>query len=115
MKGWLFLILIIVILVMAGFTARYWMPPLFDFSETKSNTIEGLVGLMQLVLWLGASIILLIGFIKKRNKTKQSNIEKEVPKSNKTGKQSVSVDGDVTGSVIITGDKSKVIFKQKDK
>src|SRR3990172_5581621 len=43
-------------------SAEVWLPPLLSFAGTNSDRIQGLVGSVQLVLWLGAGIAALFGY-----------------------------------------------------
>lgn len=68
MKRWRILILLPLILLLAGLalTVRGWLPPLLTFVGANSELIQGLQAAIQIVLWLGAAAIALVGYLRGR-------------------------------------------------
>ncbi len=65
LKKWL-IILLITLSAAAGLAAlaywgEVWLPPLLAFAGANSNTIQGVTGIIQLILWLGSPVAALIG------------------------------------------------------
>ncbi|HEX4953386.1 MAG TPA: SUMF1/EgtB/PvdO family nonheme iron enzyme [Thermoanaerobaculia bacterium] len=58
-RRWLLPGLVALGLVVVGVFVPTWLPPLLKFAGTNSATIEGLAGLVQIVVWLGAAAVLL--------------------------------------------------------
>ncbi len=65
MNRWLRLALLIIVLVIAGFTAHWWLEPFLAFLGANAATIQTLADLTQLVLWLGAGVVLVVGWWKR--------------------------------------------------
>ena len=63
-KRWPFL-LILILLVGAGITFRWWFPPLVGFAGANADAIQGLAGLIQIVIWLGSAVLFWFGFLRK--------------------------------------------------
>ncbi len=115
MKKWILLVSLIAIIVIAGATSRLWLTPLLEFVGAKSDLIQGLADLIQIVLWVGAGVIILFGIFKQKKKD-----DNKPPKSKKkiqqtTGDRNVSIQGDAKENIIITGDKTKLVISQKEK
>ncbi len=53
-------------LFLLGLTAPRWAPVLLGFANDNSATIEGLTGLVQLALWIGAGLVAVWGFVRGR-------------------------------------------------
>jgi formylglycine-generating enzyme required for sulfatase activity len=56
------LIFLIILLLLAGFLARFWLPPLLDFLGTNSDLIQALTDLVQLLLWAGSILLFFLGY-----------------------------------------------------
>lgn len=72
MKRWLLIGSIVVVLFLLGLTATRWAPALLSFASDNSATIEGLTGLVQLALWVGAAAVFVWGVLRGRRASKQS-------------------------------------------
>jgi formylglycine-generating enzyme required for sulfatase activity len=60
------LVLVVLGLFVLGLTAARWAPALLSFASDNSATIEGLTGLVQLALWIGAAVVAVWGFVRGR-------------------------------------------------
>ncbi|MFQ5859272.1 MAG: NACHT domain-containing protein, partial [Anaerolineae bacterium] len=59
-RRWIVTALVVVGLVILGASSQRWMPPLLTFVGANSETIQGLADLVQLILWAGAGVLVLI-------------------------------------------------------
>jgi hypothetical protein len=121
-KRWPF-VLILILLVGAGITFHWWFPPLVSFAGTNADAIQGLSGLIQIVIWLGSVVLFWIGFLRKPKEAPKPLVQpqdagyKARLKGNgaiaqgdgavAVGKGGVHIGGNVSGSTIGTGDKDK--------
>lgn len=53
-------------LFLLGLTAARWAPVLLGFVSDNSDTIQGLTDLVQLLLWIGAGLVAVWGFVRGR-------------------------------------------------
>ena len=60
LKKWLLPGALVLVLALLGFLAPWWWPRLLSLAGTHSARIEGLAGLVQIVLWLGAAAVAVI-------------------------------------------------------
>lgn len=61
MKAWsefVFALIFFCALIVAGITFQHWWPSLVKFAGTHSAEIEGLSGIAQGIIWVGASLLL---------------------------------------------------------
>ena len=56
-KRWLLTLLAVIGLGGLALSARWWLPPLLELAEVNSATIEGLGGIIQIALWIGAAFV----------------------------------------------------------
>lgn len=104
---WLFLFVLLVV-VIAAVTFSWWFPALMTFIGANSNAIQGLADLIQLILWLGAGILLWFGLLRRpkqdQENPKSQQLENEDDTPLSTGERSVQIGGNAQGNVIVTGD-----------
>jgi len=62
MKKWLGTGLIVLTLAALAITARWWMTPLLNFLGANSDVIQSLADAAQLLLWLDAGAVFLVGW-----------------------------------------------------
>jgi formylglycine-generating enzyme required for sulfatase activity len=109
-------------LIMAGLSglaslAGWWAPPLLTFAGANSELIQSLTSLVQLVLWAGAGLIALVGWLWPRQAVPTSTTKTSTRLSQAgsgavaagTGAQAAGVGGvvvgrDVQGDVIVVTD-----------
>lgn len=65
-KLWLILAFAILALVTLASTAQRWLPRLLGFVGANTDLIQGLTDLTQLVLWIGAAVVFLVGLWQRR-------------------------------------------------
>jgi hypothetical protein len=68
MKKWLWLA--IALLAILAITARWWAPALLRFTGANTDLIQGLSGLVQLLLWVGMGVSWGLGLKRRRSGTK---------------------------------------------
>lgn len=66
------LILVLLLVVVAIFTLRSWAPPFFQFLGANADTIQALQSLIQILLWLAAATVFLLGARNFREGSKSS-------------------------------------------
>jgi len=115
MKKWLLLVLSITIIVVAGATSHLWVKPLLHFVGAQSDTIQGLESLIQIALWIGAFIFAILGIFRIRKKGDKEPPKSETKIQDIRGDRNVSIQGNATDNVIITGDRTKLVISQKGK
>jgi formylglycine-generating enzyme required for sulfatase activity len=69
-KTWLWVLLAVPVLVALALTAGQWLPPLLTFAGAESETLAGLVSLVQLVLWIGVAVIAFLGYLRRQRGTR---------------------------------------------
>ncbi|MCI0495938.1 NACHT domain-containing protein, partial [candidate division KSB1 bacterium] len=115
MKKWILLVSLITIIVIAGATSRVWVTPLLQFIGTESDTIQGLADLIQIVLWIGAGVVIVFGIFKKKKKDDEKPPPSKAKIQDVRGGRNVSFQGDAKDNIIITGDRAKLVISDKDK
>ncbi|MEZ4768463.1 MAG: hypothetical protein R2844_08550 [Caldilineales bacterium] len=66
MKRYLPLLLLALLLIVLGLTARLWLPALLSFTEANSELIQGLEALVQLLLLAGGALLAVLGYRRSR-------------------------------------------------
>ena len=105
MKRWGLLIAVLLVLVAAGVTVKWWLAPLLALIGAKTDLIQGLADAIQIGLWLIAGIA---GFFAWWRGDKKTAVPNQITKIEK---RAVNVAGPVTDSVIVTGNQNRVILK----
>jgi hypothetical protein len=67
LKKWLLPGALVLVLILLGLLAPWWWPRLLDLAGTHSARIEGLAGLVQIVLWLGAAAVFAVRLLRPRS------------------------------------------------
>ncbi|MCB0052332.1 MAG: NACHT domain-containing protein, partial [Caldilinea sp.] len=62
-KRWLIFAIGAVTLAVLAALAGWWLPPLLDFVGANSDLIQGMTDLAQLLLWMGAGAVVVIGWL----------------------------------------------------
>ena len=93
----------LVLLVVAGLTFQNWFPWLAQFIGTNKDLIDGLSGLIQLVIWLGGALMFWLGWLRKP----ASQPSAAPAPQQQLGERSASVEGD--NNLVITGDYNKIV------
>ncbi len=103
LKKWLLPGALVLALALLGWLAPWWWPRLLDLAGTHSARIEGLAGLVQIILWLGAAVVAVVRFWLRR---KPQAAEFPARRSlTARGRSSVAVDGGVaSGQAAVGGD-----------
>jgi len=60
-KRWFVPALFTIGLIVLAVAARWWLPPLLTFVGAHTDLIQGLTDLVQLLLWIGAAVVVLAG------------------------------------------------------
>lgn len=60
MKKWAITIVVILGLLSLSLTTRWWLPQLLSFVGANNNTLQGLSSLIQIVLWGGSAVIIMV-------------------------------------------------------
>ncbi|HEX9975558.1 MAG TPA: hypothetical protein VGD14_26135, partial [bacterium] len=115
MKKWILLLSLITIIVIAGATSRVWVTPLLQFVGTESDTIQGLADLIQIVLWIGAGVIIIFGFFRKKKTGDEKPPTSKMKIQDIDGNRNVTIQGDTKENIIITGDKTKLVISKREK
>jgi tetratricopeptide (TPR) repeat protein len=101
-KKWIITALIVVTLAALAVTASHWLPTFLTFLGANSTAIQTLGSFVQLLLWLCAGIVLLVGLWKpKKNDVKSASEPKRT--TNVTAGDSGTAIADVCDSNIVTG------------
>ncbi|TVM03114.1 MAG: hypothetical protein CV087_06815 [Candidatus Brocadia sp. WS118] len=87
---------ILVLLICLALTSSLWLTPLLNFVTTNSATIQGFSNLIQIVLWVFAGLIALLGLREFRKRR-----EEGAPLA--STHESVVVGGDMEGENIVVG------------
>jgi hypothetical protein len=61
--NWGLLIVLLAVLLLAGFTARQWAPHLIGFISSNAELIQAISSLVQLVIWFIAGLIFILALI----------------------------------------------------
>jgi len=113
MKNWIILLVLVVILALAAGTSRLWVKPVLDFIGAKSDTIQGLADVIQILLWVGAAIIFVISLMKRKKKSETPEVKPEPIHLETHVDRSVSIPGVAKDSIFITGDVKQVNIDKK--
>ncbi|HET9209306.1 MAG TPA: SUMF1/EgtB/PvdO family nonheme iron enzyme [Thermoanaerobaculia bacterium] len=62
LKKWLLSGALVLVLILLGLAAPWWWPRLLDLAGTQSSRIQGLASLVQMMLWIVATIVAVIRF-----------------------------------------------------
>lgn len=110
MKRWIALFVVAALLLIAGFLARSWLAPLLDFLRINTDLIQGIADAVQLLMWLGAGLLALLGYRHQQKEQSASIVETDGGAS-VTGDVSIK-DGDFIGhdlNVLITDSASDIL------
>ncbi|HVM71579.1 MAG TPA: SUMF1/EgtB/PvdO family nonheme iron enzyme [Anaerolineales bacterium] len=99
-KRWPFL-LILILLVGAGISFRWWFSPLVHFAGTNADAIQGLASLIQIIIWLGSVVLFWLGFLRKSKQESQPGTQPQA------SERSAQVSGN--DNLVITGDNNRVV------
>jgi formylglycine-generating enzyme required for sulfatase activity len=107
MKRWLVLIVVVLVLITLAVTVRWWLPPLLAFVGANSELIQGLQAAAQLVLWGGAAVIAVIGYVHGRRSEHTPVVQ--IRQGDQTIEaraedSGMAVGGDVSDSTLINAD-----------
>lgn len=96
------------VVAVLGYSIRFWLPSLLVFAGTNDDTIQGVTGLAQLVLWMGAALLFVVMWVRGQVSPRDlvgggSGGGPQVTQ----GEQGVNVGGDVQ-SPVTTGDHNRV-------
>jgi formylglycine-generating enzyme required for sulfatase activity len=78
MRKWLITVSALVGVVALGVSVRWWLPPLLTFVGANSDLIQGLTDLVQLAIWVGGGLALLIGLWRTQQGRGQSSTSSKV-------------------------------------
>ncbi|MCI0516048.1 hypothetical protein L0128_22785, partial [candidate division KSB1 bacterium] len=67
------LLAVALLLAVAGVLAGWWLKPLLVFAGSNSDQIQGVTGILQIFLWVGAAIIALWGFSKRKTPAEETS------------------------------------------
>ncbi|MDZ7332878.1 MAG: NACHT domain-containing protein, partial [candidate division KSB1 bacterium] len=112
-EKWVLLVLLMVIIVAAAVTSPLWVAPLLKFIGTKSETIQGLADLIQILLWRGTAIIFIVGLTRSKKKAAPIEAKLEAIHSASQQDRKVIIHGPAQDAIIITGDKNRVTLSPK--
>lgn len=101
LKRWLLPGTLVAVLVLLGLTAPWWWPRLLNLAGTHSARIEGLAGLVQIVLWVGAALVAVIRLWLQRAQPKSETEAR--PSLVAQGSSQVAVDRGVAGGQSAVG------------
>jgi formylglycine-generating enzyme required for sulfatase activity len=110
LKRWLVPGALALVLLLLGLLAPWWWPRLLNLAGTHSAQIEGLAGLVQIVLWLGAAAVFVVRLWLSRNAPKDEPEARpslvaqgasQVAKDHGVAAGQVAVGGNVHGNVIV--------------
>jgi hypothetical protein len=105
MKHWGLRIFVLLALVAAGVTVKWWLTPLLEAVNAKTDLIQGLADAIQIGLWLIAGMAGFLAWWRRDKKPAAPEPAKKI------AKRAVNIEAPVTDSVIITGNQSRVIVK----
>jgi len=102
-KRWLVLSFVVVSLAALAVSAGWWLPWLLAFVGANSNLIQGLTDLAQLLLWLGAGLAALAGWLWPAKRPGQA--AEGTTRIKATGRSNVASTGGVAaGQIAVGGD-----------
>lgn len=101
LKRWLLPGTLVAVLVLLGLTAPWWWPRLLNLAGTHSARIEGLAGLVQIFLWIGAALVAVIRLWLQRAQPKSES--EAHPPLVAQGGSAVAVDRGVAGGQSAVG------------
>lgn len=91
-------VLLVLVLVAAGALAPWWWSPLLGLAGSHSSEIDGLVGLVQLTLWVVAGVVLLVRPWRIRGKGNAVQ-----PAVTAHGRSQIATTGGVAGGQVAVG------------
>ncbi|MEW5961549.1 MAG: hypothetical protein AB1801_27850 [Chloroflexota bacterium] len=118
-KRWLLAAILITGLIALGAATPWWLSPVLSFAGANSATIEGLNGLIQMVLWVCAVVVALWGWLTGRKKPpaptqpaavrygarqERGDIQQQGSGNITAAEKSIAVGRDVYGDVIYVAD-----------
>lgn len=101
LKRWLVPGALALVLLLLGLLAPWWWPRLLNLAGTHSAQIEGLAGLVQIVLWLGAAAVFVVRLWLPRNAPKDEPEAR--PSLAAQGASQVAKDRGVAGGQVAVG------------
>ena len=66
MKRWLVFVALALVAALSALFAGTWWPWLSAFVGAESDLIQGLASLIQIVLWVGAAVLAVLGYVNRR-------------------------------------------------
>jgi hypothetical protein len=84
-KRWVAACWLAALLIVLALTARGWVRPLLDFASVNAGAIQGLTGLVQLALWLGAAAAFIGGLLWKMRRPRAPRNHFDHPLAGKDG------------------------------
>ncbi len=116
----LVIVFVVLGLFLLGLTAARWAPALLSFASDNSATIEGLTGLVQLALWVGAAAVAAWGFVRGRRRTEPAaaapSYQANNPGSGSIGQHGATTAGqggfaarEVTDSAVAVGPNARAV------
>lgn len=100
LKKWLLPGALVLALAFLGLSAPWWWPRLLDLAGTHSARIEGLAGLVQLALWLGAAAVVAVRLFRRDPWAAEPPARSSVKAK---GGSQVAVDGGVASGQVAVG------------
>ncbi len=113
MKKWLGTAIVVIVFVALALTYQWWLPPLLGFVGANSNVIQGLESAVQIILWLGAGLALVLGW-KRASKQPATTIPESGSSAQGAGASAVGergVHGEDISGVVVTGDENIVTLQ----
>ncbi|HEY0079135.1 MAG TPA: tetratricopeptide repeat protein [Pyrinomonadaceae bacterium] len=104
MKKWIITALVVAALATLALTSQRWLPPLLSFVGTNTDVIQGLSDLVQLLLWTGAALALVVGLWRRKKDEPKPTSEAQTTSIDIAGNQNAPVGRDVRDSNIVTGE-----------
>ena len=114
MKLWLNLLILLVLILAIGILADWWLPAVKSFAGLNSNSIQGISGILQIVLAVAAVLDIIWGIWTQRKKSREK--ESLLPPVNQTitgGKGDMSNISQNT--TIFTGNQHQIYLDQQKK
>ncbi|RIK35860.1 MAG: hypothetical protein DCC55_29030 [Chloroflexi bacterium] len=110
------LLLVVAACVALALTAHRWAPLLLSFVGANTEMIQGLTDLVQLVLWVGAGAVVVIGWWRNR-RTPQTiahqRSDDQAQPAVSTGERGAGAGRDIRDSIVIPGDQNVVVVTQE--